>query len=113
MRHQAHHDQLTGLPNRAELLQHARSLLLPDSGGRDLAVLMVDLDRFKEINDVLGHAAGDQLLARVAPRMATAVRSANIFARLGGDEFAAVLAGANEKVTIDVAQRLLNGRDPS
>jgi diguanylate cyclase (GGDEF)-like protein len=69
-------------------------------------VLLIDLDRFKEINDVLGHASGDVLLSRVGPLMSTGVREGDILARLGGDEFAAVLMGADEATAIRVAHRL-------
>jgi diguanylate cyclase (GGDEF)-like protein len=110
MRHQAHHDALTGLPNRTQLLSHGEALLT-GHGPLQVAVLMVDLDRFKEINDVLGHAAGDRLLAHIGPQMAKAVRAGDIFARLGGDEFAAVLSGANASIAVDVAQRLLTMLD--
>jgi diguanylate cyclase (GGDEF)-like protein len=107
MRHQAHHDALTGLPNRTQLREHARGLLADADRRSDyVAVLLIDLDRFKEINDVLGHASGDLLLARLGPLMATAVRDGDILARLGGDEFAAVLAHADEKAAIAVADRL-------
>jgi diguanylate cyclase (GGDEF)-like protein len=109
MRHQAHHDSLTGLPNRTQLLERAHEMLRGEA--QTIAVLMVDLDRFKEINDVLGHAAGDQLLAEIGPRMAGAVRGEDIFARLGGDEFAAVLTAADAVAAIDVAQRLLTMLD--
>jgi diguanylate cyclase (GGDEF)-like protein len=107
MRHRAHHDQLTGLPNRTRLLEHARSVFSA-AAQRDgsVAVLLVDLDRFKEINDVLGHASGDVLLARVGALMATAIRDDDILARLGGDEFAVVLADADETVAVRVAERL-------
>jgi diguanylate cyclase (GGDEF)-like protein len=109
MRHQAHHDALTGLPNRVELLAHAGRLLAgAERRSAPVAVLLVDLDRFKEINDVLGHASGDVLLARLGPVMAAAVREGDILARLGGDEFAAVLAGADEKAAVAVAQRLID-----
>jgi diguanylate cyclase (GGDEF)-like protein len=110
MRHRAMHDSLTGLPNRAQLLQHIQTLVSTGSTRR-LAVLMVDLDRFKEVNDVLGHEAGDKLLAEVGPRMAAVVRSGDLFARLGGDEFAAVLCDANALSAIHVAQRLLAALD--
>jgi diguanylate cyclase (GGDEF)-like protein len=108
MRHQAHHDVLTGLPNRTQLIEHARSLLT-DAGStpRSMAVLLIDLDRFKEINDVLGHAAGDELLAQIGPRLATAVRDGDVLARVGGDEFAAIIADADEAAAIRVASRLL------
>jgi diguanylate cyclase (GGDEF)-like protein len=107
MRHQAHHDALTGLPNRTELLAHAAGLLeTAEARNGSVAVLLIDLDRFKEINDVLGHASGDELLARLGPVMATAVREGDILARLGGDEFAAVLGHADEPAAIAVARRL-------
>lgn len=109
MRHQAHHDALTGLPNRTHLLEHARRLLgAADARRVCVSVLLIDLDRFKEINDVLGHASGDVLLSRVGPRMATVVREGDILARLGGDEFAAVLAHADEDAAGAVARRLLD-----
>jgi diguanylate cyclase (GGDEF)-like protein len=108
VRHQAHHDSLTGLPNRAQLLDHAAALLAdPSRRGQPLAVLLVDLDRFKDVNDVLGHASGDVLLSRVGPIMAGAVRGDDILCRLGGDEFAAVLPGADEATAVAVAKRLL------
>jgi diguanylate cyclase (GGDEF)-like protein len=107
MRHRAHHDQLTGLPNRARLLEHAQ-VLLSEASQRDgsVGVLLVDLDRFKEINDVLGHASGDVLLTRVGELMAGAIRDGDILARLGGDEFAVVLADADEEVATRVAERM-------
>jgi diguanylate cyclase (GGDEF)-like protein len=108
MRHQAHHDALTGLPNRTQLLDRAHALLGTGDGTTSVAVLLIDLDRFKEINDVLGHASGDVLLAHIGPRMATAVRDGDLLARLGGDEFAAVLPHADEKTAIAVAKRLLD-----
>jgi diguanylate cyclase (GGDEF)-like protein len=107
MRHRAHHDQLTGLPNRTRLLEHAH-VLLKNAALRDgsVGVLLVDLDRFKEINDVLGHASGDVLLTRVGALMANAIRDGDILARLGGDEFAVVLADADEIVAVQVAERM-------
>ena len=90
---EATHDALTGLPNRAlllERLQHA--LVAPHSGPP--AVLLLDLDRFKEVNDALGHHVGDALLQVVAERVRGAVRGDATVARLGGDEFAVLLPGA-------------------
>jgi len=108
MHHQAHHDQLTGLPNRVALLERGELLLAQaEEHGAPVAVLLIDLDRFKEINDVLGHASGDVLLAQVGPLMATAVRDSDVLARLGGDEFAAVLSHADEATAVAVANRLL------
>src|SRR4051794_5233231 len=104
--HQAHHDALTGLPNRIALLEHAAAAL-ETPGGRSVAVLLIDLDRFKEVNDVLGHASGDVLLGRVGPVMASAIRDGDMLCRLGGDEFAAVLSGADEQSATAIAARLL------
>lgn len=89
--HMAQHDALTGLPNRVLLgdrLEHA--LALTRRGGPRLAVLMLDLDRFKEVNDTLGHPAGDALLQAVAARLRECVRATTFIARLGGDEFAVI-----------------------
>jgi diguanylate cyclase (GGDEF)-like protein/PAS domain S-box-containing protein len=88
----AHHDALTGLLNRYSLESRLAQVLL--SARRDnqhLAVLFIDMDRFKNINDTLGHAVGDQLLIEVARRLESCVRSSDIVARLGGDEFVVVL----------------------
>jgi diguanylate cyclase (GGDEF)-like protein/PAS domain S-box-containing protein len=88
----ARHDHLTGLPNRLALKdQMARALVQADRGGRRVAVLFIDLDRFKNINDSLGHHVGDQLLVEVAQRLRRAVRVSDGLARLGGDEFVVIL----------------------
>ena len=89
--HMAQHDALTDLPNRVllrERMEHA--LAVTRSGGPDLAVLMLDLDRFKEVNDTLGHPAGDTLLRAVAARLLECTRETTVVARLGGDEFAVI-----------------------
>ncbi|MBI2708805.1 MAG: EAL domain-containing protein [Actinobacteria bacterium] len=102
----AMHDHLTGLPNRAKLLAHLDEVL--GAGRSDgLAVLFVDLDRFKLVNDGLGHDAGDALLREVAARLRSAVRAEDVVARLGGDEFVVVVHGASEhRVALDLAQRV-------
>ena len=88
--HQAYHDPLTGLANRARFQERLRRALGGDRATR-AAVLMVDLDGFKDVNDRLGHAAGDRLLTAVAERLLDATRGRDTVARLGGDEFAILL----------------------
>jgi diguanylate cyclase (GGDEF)-like protein len=90
----AHHDALTGLCNRARLMDELHDALdgLPQSGGR-IALHFIDLDRFKEVNDTLGHDGGDFLLATVAGRLRAVTRTGDIAARLGGDEFVVVQTG--------------------
>jgi diguanylate cyclase (GGDEF)-like protein len=95
----AQHDALTDLPNRVLLrdrLEHA--LAITRRGGSHLAVLMLDLDRFKEVNDTLGHPAGDTLLQAVAARLRGCIRETTLIARLGGDEFAVIEYAANPVV---------------
>jgi diguanylate cyclase (GGDEF)-like protein len=107
--HLAHHDVLTDLPNRALLrdrLNQAGAAI--KEGGRRLALLALDLDRFKEVNDTLGHPVGDALLKAVAQRLQQCVRDTDTIARLGGDEFVIVQRTANpEKEAQALAQRLL------
>ncbi|GGN56656.1 hypothetical protein GCM10010112_08670 [Actinoplanes lobatus] len=92
--HSAQHDALTGLPNRAAFRTRAEAVLAAAArDGSQGAVVLVDLNRFKEVNDTLGHLAGDELLQVVSTRMRAALGPENILARLGGDEFAAVLPG--------------------
>lgn len=94
--HQASHDSLTGLANRAQLLEHLDGAL---EAHRDVAVLFLDLDGFKGVNDRLGHDAGDLLLKIVAKRLTNVVDDGGLVARLGGDEFTVLLVGAGAHAT--------------
>ena len=104
----AHHDMLTGLANRAQLVEKLESALAVLPLRKDkLAIHFVDLDKFKEVNDFLGHDGGDFLLRTVAERMRGVVRTGDIVARLGGDEFVVVQTGIRERTQAeDFAQRL-------
>jgi len=94
LRHQAFHDQLTGLANRALFLEHLDQALRRQSRmGGELAVLFIDLDEFKNVNDLHGHTLGDELLRQAAERLRTTLRDADAIARIGGDEFAALFEG--------------------
>ena len=107
LQHQALHDALTELPNRILLHDRlAHALRLVERDASSLALLLLDLDRFKVINDTLGHQAGDALLRQVAARMRDAVRSSDTVARLGGDEFALLLPGSDRDGAVQAAQTL-------
>jgi diguanylate cyclase (GGDEF)-like protein len=106
--HQARFDALTNLPNRRHFLDHLLLSLEGAAGARtSFALLMIDLDGFKDINDTFGHAVGDLLLQEVASRLQVALRPADLVARLGGDEFAVVLAEQPLESVIQVAARLV------
>jgi diguanylate cyclase (GGDEF)-like protein/PAS domain S-box-containing protein len=111
LRFQAVHDQLTGLPNRTLLndrLERALALHARDADHCDIAVLFIDLDDFKNVNDGIGHAAGDELLKEVARRLEHATRSTDTVARTGGDEFAIILDSTFSAADTDVAvERIL------
>jgi diguanylate cyclase (GGDEF)-like protein/PAS domain S-box-containing protein len=93
MQHMAYHDTLTGLPNRAMFEDHLDlAVARARRHDRSVAVLFMDLDGFKEVNDSLGHAAGDELLCVVSDRLRVATRDTDLVARLGGDEFLVLLA---------------------
>lgn len=107
LQHQAFHDRLTGLPNRAlflDRLEHA--LTRSNRVAEPLAVLFLDLDRFKVVNDSLGHEVGDRLLVAVGERLRRDVRPGDTVARLGGDEFVVLLEDADRSIAIDVAERI-------
>jgi diguanylate cyclase (GGDEF)-like protein len=99
-------DPLTGLPNRALFLQRLRKAIADGEGGA-FAIALIDLDRFKEINDGLGHQSGDLLLRQFALRVAGLVRDGDCFARLGGDEFALLLRDVkDERPLVEIADRI-------
>ena len=104
---QALHDPLTGLPNRVLLYDRLEHAVLALRNDRALAVLLVDLDGFKLLNDALGHDVGDQLLIAVAGRLRSIVRGADTVARLGGDEFAVLCVDLpDEEAAVELAERL-------
>jgi diguanylate cyclase (GGDEF)-like protein len=109
MRHQALHDALTGLPNRTLILDRVEQMLArARRNGSETAALFLDLDGFKQVNDTLGHEAGDQLLQSVAARLLTTLREGDTIARLGGDEFVVLVEGGTPTGSPEfVAERLL------
>ncbi|HEX8988284.1 MAG TPA: PAS domain S-box protein [Rhodocyclaceae bacterium] len=98
LEHLAHHDALTDLPNRSLFRDRLQQAIKKSQRDKQaVALLFIDLDRFKEVNDTLGHVAGDRLLIDAAQRISSRVRSSDTVARLGGDEFAAVLQGVESR----------------
>jgi len=107
--YQAYHDSLTGLPNR-NLLKDRLQIALASARRNDtrVALMFLDLDEFKLVNDTLGHTIGDQLLQRIAKRIENAIRDGDTVARMGGDEFTVLLAGIeNDKGAVLVAEKLI------
>jgi len=110
--YQAYHDPLTELANRRRFVEATTSALATRKAPGSIAVLFLDLDDFKTVNDGLGHAAGDELLAAVADRIRTGVRSTDVAARLGGDEFGVLLTDISDPShAVDTASRLLDALD--
>jgi diguanylate cyclase (GGDEF)-like protein/PAS domain S-box-containing protein len=107
--HEAYHDALTQLANRALFRERVAEALAQRGEGDDVTVLFLDLDGFKEVNDSLGHLAGDQLLVRVAGRLTASVRAGDVVARFGGDEFAVLIRSALGSGEAErVAQRIVD-----
>ena len=107
LRYQALHDSLTGLPNRSALMAHLAKRLERMTTGESVAVLMLDLCRFKEVNDTLGHGIGDQVLSQVARRFEAAAPDAFV-CRVGGDEFTVVLDRIRDRAAVAKVARQLN-----
>lgn len=111
MRHLAEHDVMTGLANRTQLQVRLAGICQPNGSGG--ALMLVDLDRFKEINDTLGHPIGDACLVEFARRLTSAFQSADLIARIGGDEFAILFTPSINKQTVErIAQRLVEAVGP-
>ncbi|HET7900925.1 MAG TPA: EAL domain-containing protein [Candidatus Nanopelagicales bacterium] len=104
-RDRATRDLLTGLPNREVFAGRVEMALTGPARGR-VAVLFVDLDGFKDVNDSFGHAIGDELLVEAAGRLAAEVRETDVVARFGGDEFVALLADCSDETALEIAERL-------
>ncbi|MCU1486443.1 MAG: Diguanylate cyclase protein [Actinomycetia bacterium] len=109
--HAATHDALTGLPNRARFLDQLGRVLARAGTDGEVAVLFVDLDDFKTVNDTSGHAVGDQLLRQAGARLAAVVRPLDLIARLGGDEFAVLCDGIGVVEAGAIARRVLEALD--
>ncbi len=105
IQHDATHDRLTGLPNRAYFEAWLGQAIQADDS-EQVAVLMIDLDRFKEVNDTLGHHAGDMLLIEVAKRLSDALEDEDFAARFGGDEFAVIAPGAGQDAASLLAEKI-------
>jgi diguanylate cyclase len=110
-RREARTDELTGLGNRRLFYETMAGRLHKRSDDQPLALLLIDLDRFKEVNDSLGHQFGDRLLRQIGPRLREAIRLDDLAARLGGDEFAIILDGADTAVAIETAHRVQDSLD--
>ena len=109
LRREATSDYLTGLPNRRALHSHADARLrVQPEGAKEehLALLLLDMDRFKEINDSLGHHVGDQLLIQIGARLGEQLRAEDLLVRLGGDEFAILLGDTDHRAAAAVADKL-------
>jgi diguanylate cyclase (GGDEF)-like protein/PAS domain S-box-containing protein len=110
--HQTFHDALTGLPNRLLLEEHLeRELESARKSSRPLALLMIDLDHFKEVNDTFGHQVGDLLLRQVGLRLRSQLRQREVVARLGGDEFGVLLPQTDRSAAMALGERLLEALD--
>ncbi|MCU7938000.1 MAG: GGDEF domain-containing protein [gamma proteobacterium symbiont of Bathyaustriella thionipta] len=110
LNHQAHHDALTGLPNRVLFVDRVyQAIKVSKRDKSKIAILFIDLDRFKEINDTLGHSVGDKVLIEIAGRLKNNIRHVDTVARLGGDEFTLILPNLNHASSVmEIAQKLVD-----
>ncbi|MBV9261362.1 MAG: bifunctional diguanylate cyclase/phosphodiesterase [Pseudolabrys sp.] len=110
LRHLAMHDPLCGLPNRIYFGERLEATIEDvKAGGSNAAVFYIDLDHFKEVNDTMGHPAGDELIRNVTLRLSRALRENDLVARLGGDEFAVISrVGTDQNLVMDIAQRIIS-----
>ncbi len=106
--HQARHDVLTGLLNRREFESKVEQSLTLYSEGTTHALCVMDLDRFKIVNDTVGHAAGDELLRQISQRIKDVLRKTDLFARIGGDEFALFLSNVDVENAIEITEKILH-----
>jgi diguanylate cyclase (GGDEF)-like protein/PAS domain S-box-containing protein len=107
----AHYDSLTGLPNRVLFMDRLhQDLRIAQRNGHSVTLIFLDLDRFKEVNDALGHDAGDQLLKETARRLKICVRASDTVARLGGDEFTIILNNFNDSASLELLAQNILGR---
>jgi diguanylate cyclase (GGDEF)-like protein len=111
--HLAGHDALTGLANRATLRDRLQAAVHQDVGGRAAAVLYLDLDGFKAVNDAHGHAVGDRVLVEVSERLRGVLRETDLLARLGGDEFVVLLGDLDPLDAARVADRVAHDASPA
>ena len=107
IKHMAFYDQLTGLPNRIMLKNYFAFTLAGKKREQRLALIFIDLDHFKQVNDTMGHDVGDLLLKEVAVRIKTVMRESDLLARLGGDEFVALLTSVSRETITRVAERII------
>ena len=108
----AYYDALTGLANRRMLREHVEAAIAQADGGRGFAFVYIDLDRFKNVNDTLGHDIGDALLVQVAQRLAEQTAEGDVLARLGGDEFGLLVRRGDEEGVLEAAQQLVHALRP-
>src|SRR5699024_6409089 len=108
IKYMAYHDLATGLANRVQYIEEMEDIIKhSEESNKHFSVLFLDLDRFKNINDTLGHMVGDELLKAVGQRLVHSVRKKDIVARLGGDEFALLLSDTNAEEVTACAERIL------